>query len=79
MSVLSITTNTLCADQHADDDEYDDDNDDDVGGIGEYTILYIILPELLLRTKLLKLLNLKKDRVKRHQYLPEYIYHVFEI
>ena len=79
MSVLSITTNTLCADQHADDDEYDDDDDDDVGGIGEYTILYIILPELLLRTKLLKLLNLKKDRVKRHQYLPEYIYHVFEI
>ena len=79
MSVLSITTNTLCADQHADDDEYDDDDDDDVGGIGEYTILYIILPELLLRPKLLKLLNLKKDRVKRHQYLPEYIYHVFEI
>ena len=79
MSVLSITTNTLCADQHADDDEYDDDDDDDVGGIGEYTILYIILPELLLRTKLLKLLNLKKDRVKRHQCLREYIYHVFEI
>ena len=71
MSVLFITTNTLCADQHADDGDDDDDNDDDdgdvdVGGIGEYTILYIILPELLLRTKLLKLLNLKKDRVKRH-------------
>ena len=81
MSVLSITTNTLCADQHADDGDDDDDDDDDdgIGGIGEYTILYIILPELLLRTKLLKLLNLKKDRVKRHQYLPEYIYHVFEI
>ena len=47
MSVLSITTNTLCADQHADDDNDDDDGDVDVGGIGEYTILYIILPELL--------------------------------
>ena len=49
MSVLSITTNTLCADQHADDGDDDDDDDDDdgIGGIGEYTILYIILPELL--------------------------------
>ena len=47
MSVLSITTNTLCADQHDDDDDDDDDGDDgdnDVGGIGEYMILYIILP-----------------------------------
>ena len=40
MSVLSITTNTLCADQHDDDDD-DGDGDDDVGGIGEYKILYV--------------------------------------
>ena len=34
-------------DDDDDDDGDDDDDDDDVGGIGEYMILYIILPELL--------------------------------